>query len=65
MGYGSMLTDGTVKKAKELGNEKIILKGHRDKSYAFQIYKKVGFIPVGELPEKNEYKMESQLKNVE
>lgn len=62
MGYGSMLTAWTIWKAKDLGYEKIILKVHKDNTYAFQMYKKVGFIVIGELSEKNEYKMEIQLK---
>lgn len=65
MGYGSMFTVWTVNKAKELGYEKIILRVHKDNVYAFQLYKKVGFIVIDELSEKNEYKMEIQLKNVE
>ena len=62
MGYGSMLTGWTVETAKELGYEKVILKVHKDNTIAFQMYKTVGFIITGEIPEKNEIKMEKQLK---
>lgn len=62
MGFGSMLTAWTVKKAKNLGYDKIILKVHKNNTNAFNMYKKIGFIVTGELPEKNEYKMEIRLK---
>ncbi|MBN1860288.1 MAG: GNAT family N-acetyltransferase [Candidatus Thermoplasmatota archaeon] len=61
-GYGSMLTSWTLQKAKELNYDKIILKVHKDNSHAFQMYKKEGFVVTGEIPEKNEIKMEIQLK---
>lgn len=60
-GYGSMLTRWTIEKAKELGYEKVILKVHKDNAFAFQMYKTVGFTITGEIPEKNEIKMEKQL----
>lgn len=64
MGYGSMLTAWTVKTAKELGYEKVILKVHKDNTFAFQMYKTLGFTITGEIPAKNEIKMEKQLKNI-
>ena len=64
MGYGSMLTAWTVKEAGELRYEKIILKVHKNNTFAFQMYKAIGFTITGEIPEKNEIKMEKQLKNI-
>jgi ribosomal protein S18 acetylase RimI-like enzyme len=61
-GYGSMLTAWTINKANDLGYEKVILKVHKDNNFAVQMYKKVGFTIIGEIPEKNEMKMEKQLK---
>lgn len=65
MGFGSMLTIWTIQKAKELGYEKVILKVHRDNISALKMYKKVGFVVIGEIPIKNEIKMEIQLEKIE
>jgi RimJ/RimL family protein N-acetyltransferase len=60
-GYGLMLTSWTVETAKELGYKKVILKVHNENTIAFQMYKKIGFTVVGEIPEKHEIKMEKPL----
>ena len=43
-GYGSALTAWTINKSKELGYDKIILKIHKENIFAFQMYKRAGFI---------------------
>ena len=57
-GYGTTLTDWTIKKAKELGYKKVILKTYKENISAQKIYEKIGFKIVGETEDKKQYKME-------
>ena len=60
-GYGSMLTQGTINKARELGYKKVILKSYKENITALNIYKKIGFAIVGETEDNQQYKMELTL----
>ncbi len=57
-GYGLFLTNWTIKKAKELGYKKVILKTYIENIPAQKIYNKVGFKIVGITKDKKQYKME-------
>jgi len=57
-GYGIALTRETLKKAKELGYPRVILKVYKENEAAFKTYKNVGFEIVGETDDKKQYKME-------
>lgn len=56
-GYGTMLTQWTINKAKELGYHKVILKVYKENDSAFKMYKKIGFQVTGEIKSTNEIKM--------
>jgi RimJ/RimL family protein N-acetyltransferase len=56
--YGTFLTKETLKKAKDLGIKKIILKVYKDNFIAYNLYKKTGFKTVGENKETSEKLME-------
>jgi RimJ/RimL family protein N-acetyltransferase len=60
-GYGTIITDFTIKKAKELGYNKIILKTYKENTIAKKIYNKIGFKITGETEDKKQYKMELEL----
>jgi len=60
-GYGNILTELTVKKAKELGYSKIILKTYKENLSAQKIYIANGFKTIGETEDKKQYKMELKL----
>ncbi|KYK31993.1 MAG: hypothetical protein AYK22_00085 [Thermoplasmatales archaeon SG8-52-3] len=57
-GYGEKITKLTIKKAKELGYKKVILKTYKKNIFAKKIYDKVGFKVIGETDDKRQYKME-------
>jgi RimJ/RimL family protein N-acetyltransferase len=57
-GYGTLLTKWTMKKAKKLGYEKVILKVYKTNCVALKMYKKIGFKIVGDTDDKKQYKME-------
>ena len=60
-GFGTILTEWTINKAKKLGYRKVILKVYKSNKNAFRIYKNIGFIIVGETEDKKQYKMEKNL----
>ncbi|RLF35796.1 MAG: hypothetical protein DRM99_03990 [Thermoplasmata archaeon] len=60
-GYGTMLTQWTTEKAKELGYKKVILKTYKENISAQKVYKKVGYKIIGETEDGKEYKMEKKL----
>lgn len=57
-GYGLQLTKWTLAQAKELGYQKVILKVYKKNKPAFMMYKRLGFIIVGETSDHQQYKME-------
>jgi len=59
-GYGSIITNWTINKAKELGYSKVILKTYKENVSAQKIYQKNGFKIVGETEDKKQYLMELQ-----
>jgi len=61
IGYGTKITDFTMKKAKELGYNKIILKTYKENIFAQKIYNKIGFKITGETDYKRQYKMELEI----
>lgn len=61
MGYGAVLTRETMKKAKELGYHRVILKVYKENIAAFKTYENIGFKIVGETDDKRQYKMEINL----
>ncbi len=60
-GYGTVLTEWTVNKAKELGFKKVILKTYKKNIAARKVYKKIGFSIIGETEDKKQYRMELKL----
>jgi RimJ/RimL family protein N-acetyltransferase len=60
-GYGTILAKWCIKKAKELGYKRVILKTYKENISAQKIYKKLGFRIVGETKDKKQYKMELEL----
>ena len=56
-GYGSILTNWTLNKAKELGYKKVILKTYKENVSAQRIYHNNGFKIVGETDDKKQYLM--------
>jgi RimJ/RimL family protein N-acetyltransferase len=63
IGYGTVLTQETMKKAKELGYHKVILKVYKENVAAFKTYENIGFKIVGETDDKRQYKMEINLSS--
>lgn len=59
--YGTILTSWTVKRAKTLGYNKVILKTYKKNKYALKIYKKIGFKIIGETEDKKQYRMNIDL----
>ena len=57
-GYGSLLTEETMNKAKEQGHQKVILKVYKENTSAITIYEHIGFKILGETEDKKQYKME-------
>ena len=57
-GYGTILTNWTIKKAKELGYKKVILKTYKENIFAKKIYDKLGFKIIGETDDKKQHRME-------
>jgi RimJ/RimL family protein N-acetyltransferase len=60
-GFGTIITDFTIKKARELGYNKIILKTYRENTFAQKIYNKLGFKITSETDDKRQYKMELEI----
>ncbi|MCD6237528.1 MAG: GNAT family N-acetyltransferase [Thermoplasmata archaeon] len=60
-GYGTILTKWTIGKAKRLGYKKVILKTYKENIAAQKVYKKVGFVIVGETPDGKQLNMELKL----
>ena len=60
-GYGTILMDWTIKKAKKLGFKKIILKTHKENYQAQKLYEKFNFKIFGESEDKEEYRMDLDL----
>ncbi|MCX6666139.1 MAG: GNAT family N-acetyltransferase [Euryarchaeota archaeon] len=56
-GYGKMLTQWTINKAKELGYKKVILKVYPNNDAAFRIYQKSGFKIAGKDEDSGQIKM--------
>ena len=59
--YGTILTQWTLERAKELGYKKVILKTYKENIPAQNLYEKVGFKTVGLSEDKKQYKMEINL----
>jgi len=57
-GYGTLLTNLTLKRAKEFGYSKVILKSYKENIHAHRIYKKSGFKIIGETEDNKQYRME-------
>jgi RimJ/RimL family protein N-acetyltransferase len=60
-GYGTILTQWTVEKAKALGYEKVILKTYKENLRAKRIYEKIGFKTVGVTEDNRQFLMELNL----
>jgi len=60
-GYGKIITDFTIKKAKEIGYNKVILKTYKENTFAQKIYNKLGFKITGETEDNKQYKMELEI----
>lgn len=60
-GYGSILTQWTVDKARSLGYEKVILKTYKENLQAKGIYEKIGFRTVGVTEDNKQFLMELNL----
>ena len=60
-GYGTILTSWTVKRAKKLGYNNVILKTYKKNIYALKIYRKIGFKIIGETEDKKQYRMKIDL----
>lgn len=56
--YGTILTQWTIKKARELGYPKVIIKVYKENEVAFRMYKKIGFKITGENKDTKEFYME-------
>jgi RimJ/RimL family protein N-acetyltransferase len=59
-GYGPVLTQWTINKAKELGYHRVILKVYKENVAALKIYKTMGFTIIGDTEDNKQYKMEIQ-----
>ncbi len=57
-GYGTILTKGTIEKARKLGYKKVLLKTYKENISAQKVYEKLGFKIIGETEHKKQYKME-------
>ncbi len=60
-GYGTILTQWTVDKARTLGYEKVILKTYKENLRAKRIYEKIGFKTVGVTEDNRQFLMELNL----
>lgn len=60
-GFGTILIDWTINKAKELGYKKVILKTYKENIAAQKIYEKIGFKITGETEDNKQYKMDINL----
>lgn len=60
-GYGTILTQWTVDKARALGYEKVILKTYKENLQAKRMYEKIGFKTVGVTEDNRQFLMELNL----
>lgn len=60
-GYGEMMTEKTIQKAKEFGYTEVILTVHKENAPALELYKKIGFTTMYQDLKTGEIKMKKPL----
>jgi ribosomal protein S18 acetylase RimI-like enzyme len=60
-GYGEMMTEKTIQKAKEFGYTEVILTVHKENAPALELYKKIGFTTMYQDLKTSEIKMKKLL----